>query len=62
MTLPDEFFRKLSPGDEKVFREWAREHFEPGGEANPVWHPVVRDEWEKLQKKWEEEHEQGNDR
>jgi len=41
-------WRTLSPEEEKEFRQWAHDNFDPDGEANCMWHPVVRDEWEKL--------------
>jgi hypothetical protein len=56
MTLPDYCFIALSPEREKVFRQYAHDHFDPNTEPSGLWHPVVRDEWAKLQQKWEEEH------
>ena len=44
-------FRTLSPEEEEEFRQWARDNFDSGKEANPLWHPVVRDEWAKLLEK-----------
>ena len=49
-TMPDEFFRQLSPEEEKEFRDWARAHRdeliqrEKAGKLG-VLHPVVRSEW-----------------
>jgi hypothetical protein len=48
MTLPDDFFRKLTRDEETEFREWARANYDPDVTPMPVWHPVVRDEWERL--------------
>jgi len=59
MTMPDSCFRKLGPTEEKEFRQWAHENFKPNTEPKGIWHPVVRDEWAKLQKKWEEDHASG---
>lgn len=42
-------FRQLSPGEEIQFRRWARENFDPAVEPSPLWHPVVRDEWAKIE-------------
>ena len=40
-------FRELSPEEEKEFRQWARDNFTPlRDEINEVWHPVVKDECE----------------
>ena len=48
ITMRDSFFRKLDPEEEEKFREWARENWLPDKECNELWHPVVRDEWEKI--------------
>jgi hypothetical protein len=42
------FFRKLSSEEELEFRAWARENYEPNGNISELWHPVVRDECEKI--------------
>jgi len=44
-----EIFRRLNAEEEQTFRQWARDHFVSGKEPDPMWHPVVRDEWTKLQ-------------
>jgi hypothetical protein len=41
-------FRELNAEEEQSFRQWARDNFKPKTPANPVWHPVIRDEWAKL--------------
>ena len=42
--------RDLDPEEEKEFREWARTNFNPDNDKiNPVWHPVVVKECEKMQ-------------
>lgn len=38
------FFRKLTPIEERKFRKWARDNYEPGSEIKGTWHPVVQDE------------------
>lgn len=38
------FFRKLTPAEERKFRKWARDNYEPGSEIKGTWHPVVQDE------------------
>ena len=37
-------FRKLSPEEEKSFRQWARENYIPFTEIKGIWHPIVQDE------------------
>jgi hypothetical protein len=43
-------FKPLDDDEEEEFRAWARRQFNMAHyEApNPFWHPVVRNEWEKL--------------
>ena len=41
-------FRDLPPGEEQAFRQWAIENYVKGHPINPVWHPVVRDECERI--------------
>lgn len=50
-AILDRFFRTLSPEEEVAFRRWARDNFEPTRpEGFKVWHPVTRDEWQKIEK------------
>jgi len=42
-------FRELSKEEEKEFRKWARDNWQPGEHISSVWHPVVRDEIQKMQ-------------
>ena len=46
--MDDKFFRQLNPGEEEQFRQWARDNFDPNVDREPIWHPVVRDEWKTL--------------
>lgn len=48
--MEDSFFRKLSLEEEEPFRQWARDHAnEPEWrEQAEILHPVVRDEWRKI--------------
>jgi len=48
MSIPNSFFRDLDLEEESKFRQWARDNWEPNKEPNPCWHPVVRDEWQKV--------------
>lgn len=41
-------FRTLSTEEDIEFRQWARENFQPGGTINPLWHPVVRSECDRM--------------
>ena len=43
-------YRLLSPKEEKQFRQWARENYQPFTEINGSWHPVVQDECAKINK------------
>lgn len=48
-TMPDNFFRKLSAREEEKFRKHARDTWSPTVPENfGLFHPVVRDEWRKL--------------
>ena len=42
-------YRILDEEEEKEFRQWARDNFDPGHETiNMAWHPVVQDECHKM--------------
>ncbi len=41
-------WRPLKKAEEKKFRAWARANWKPGQEVNQLWHPVVRDEIDKM--------------
>jgi hypothetical protein len=42
------YFRKLEAEEERSFRQWARENYKPGDPIMGLWHPVVRDECEAM--------------
>ncbi len=44
------FFRKLSASEENEFRSWARDNYKPFSDINGVWHPVVQQECQKMNK------------
>lgn len=46
--MNDALFRKLNPAEEGRFRQWARNNWEPETPPSESWHPVVRDEWRRL--------------
>ena len=37
-------FRKLSPEEEKEFRQWAKDNYIPFTEILSIWHPIVQQE------------------
>lgn len=41
-------WRKLTPKQEGEFRTWARQNYVPGTEIDPLWHPVVRAECDRI--------------
>jgi hypothetical protein len=41
-------FRVLSEEEKVSFRQWARENYKPGDAISSIWHPVVREECEKM--------------
>ena len=43
-------FRDLDVDEEAKFRQWAHDNWKPGMSADPLWHPVVRDEWDQISK------------
>jgi hypothetical protein len=49
--LLGDLFRELDKEEEEEFRREARKMWKPGMSICPLWHPVVRDELEKLAKK-----------
>lgn len=52
--MDDSLFKRLTPQEEKAYRAWARANWQPGQYINPVWHPVVRDECERMTKEREQ--------
>jgi hypothetical protein len=46
--MPAWAFRRLPPDDEAAFRKWARENYTPGDEVRGIWHPIVREECERM--------------
>jgi hypothetical protein len=41
-------FRQLSADEEKEFRKWARDNYQPFTEIKGIWHPVIQDECVKM--------------
>lgn len=48
IPLPENFFRDLDDAEEKEFRQWARDNYQPGQPVSSIWHPVVRDECKRI--------------
>lgn len=49
--MSDSLFKKLTVDEENGFREWARDpvnHTQEHWEKRGIYHPVIRDEWEKI--------------
>lgn len=43
-------FRDLNESEVKEFRKWARNNYIVGSNIPIIWHPIVRDECEKINK------------
>lgn len=43
-------FRSLTPDEVTTFRIWARKNYRAGDIINELWHPVVREECERINK------------
>ena len=57
-------FKDLTAEEEEEFRQWAREHYLPKGARSNVWHPVVHNEMEKMERElgfWEPTEQQKKD-
>tara|TARA_R110000751_G_scaffold35325_2_gene86842 strand:- start:3712 stop:3939 length:228 start_codon:yes stop_codon:yes gene_type:complete len=50
MTMPDHWFQRLSNEDQERYRLWATNNYKAGQYINPMWHPVVRRECERISK------------
>jgi hypothetical protein len=48
-------FRELTEAEADDFRRWAQENYKPGDPIDPLWHPVVREECESLNREADEE-------
>ena len=46
--MHDSFFRTLDPDEEAQFRQWARANWKLNDFIDPLWHPVVRDEIQRI--------------
>jgi hypothetical protein len=51
----NEFFSPADPNEEKDYRQWAHEHFNPDMEIKFEWHPTVVDECCKIIKEFNQE-------
>ena len=41
-------FRELNDDEIAAFRQWARDNYVAYDPINPLWHPVVRDECQRI--------------
>ncbi|HRH44642.1 MAG TPA: hypothetical protein PKY82_23600 [Pyrinomonadaceae bacterium] len=41
-------FRRLTEQEKKKFKQWARVNYIPQTEINPVWHPVIQAECDRI--------------
>lgn len=41
-------FVNLDESEQETFRMWARTNWQPDTAPDPAWHPIVRDEWNKI--------------
>jgi len=53
-------FKELNEAEEQEFRQWARDNWTLGDEINQLWHPVVREEIQRMidenkEKEWYDE-------
>lgn len=46
--LPDYYFRQLDDNEQKEFRQWARDNYQPGTLVSGLWHPIVQNECHKM--------------
>lgn len=51
MTMPDHWFKKLSANEQTNYRRWATDNHKAGQCINPMWHPVVRRECERINRR-----------
>lgn len=59
--MDNKYFRKLDTDEEKKFRQHARKHFKFGDEILEIWHPVYRDECQKIALEWQIKEGEGGD-
>jgi hypothetical protein len=44
-------FRGLTKEEEKEFKQWAQDNYKPGEPIRTLWHPVIQEECEIINKK-----------
>lgn len=47
--MDNSFFRELTEAEVADFRQWARDNWKPGDPIEEIWHPVVRDECQRIE-------------
>lgn len=50
IEVEDDMFRNLTLSEVVEFRAWARKNYEPNGNISELWHPVIKDECNKINK------------
>ena len=48
MNMDNRLFKILTEEEAVAYRQWARENYTPGDEIPTIWHPVIREECEKM--------------
>lgn len=46
-------FRQLTDEEELTFRLWARDNWQHGMNVSELWHPIVRDEIDKMEAEYQ---------
>ena len=46
--MDNSFFRVLTEPEAEEFRQWARDNYTPGDDVPEIWHPVLREECERM--------------
>jgi hypothetical protein len=46
-------FQDLTPEQEKIFRQWARDNYKALSPIAGIWHPVVQDECRKINESYD---------
>ena len=46
--MDNSLFRVLTEPEAEEFRQWARDNYTPGDDVPEIWHPVLREECERM--------------
>ena len=50
-AMPDSFFRQLNDTEIEEFRQWARDNHKAGDKIEGIWHPAVREECRRIDRR-----------